>query len=290
MSRHQIIRGIPFPNVSYFKRENIESTLDYPPKDGDIIIASYPKTGTTWLQYIVLQIISKGESFPTFNDLLDKVTPFMEMTGVEAIDNLTGVRIYKHHYRYNMVKKNPKAKVLYTYRNPADTVISFYHFIQGIWEKKIDLDEFFDGFLSGNIEYGRYFEHVMSFLAHKNDDNLMLISYEKLYANPKEGILQIAKFLGDEYYQNLLEDESLLNTILEHTSFDYMKKNLTLELPRQDSSENSASDEKNTVNFFRKGVVGDGKKSLSPDQLRRLREVAKEVMKDSEILQEWFKE
>ncbi|GBO35250.1 Sulfotransferase family cytosolic 1B member 1 [Araneus ventricosus] len=262
--------------------------MDYLPRDGDVIIASYPKTGTTWLQYIVLQITSKGQLFPSFKDVLEKVAPFMGMNGPEVIDNLTGLRVYKHHYRYDMVKKNPKAKVLYIYRNPADTVISLYHFIQGIWEQKIDLDEFFNGFLTGKIEFGRYFEHVLSFLDRKNDDNLLLISYEKLYDDPKDGILRIAKFLGEEYYRNLSEDESLLHKIVECTSFDYMKKNLTLELPHQTPRLPSSEKSKNTINFFRKGVVGDGKHSLSPDQLKVLREVATEVMKGSEVLQDWF--
>ncbi|CAL1272155.1 unnamed protein product [Larinioides sclopetarius] len=189
-----------------------------------------------------------------------------------------------------MVKKNPKAKVLYIYRNPADTVISFYHFMQGVWGEKFDLDEFFDGFLTGNIEYGRYFEHVLSFLDHKNDDNLLLLSYENLHANRKEGILRIAKFLGDKYYRNLSEDESLLNQIVERTSFDYMKKKLTHELPPKTEKDNAPEKSRNTINFFRKGIVGDGKNSLSPEQMKRLQKVATEIMKDSEVLQDWFKE
>ncbi|GBN00843.1 Amine sulfotransferase [Araneus ventricosus] len=262
--------------------------MDYLPRDGDIIIASYPKTGSIWLQYIVLQITSKGQSFPSFKDDLEKVAPFMGMSGPEVIHNLTGVRFYRHHYRYDLVKKNPKAKVLYIYRNPADIVISFHHFIQGVREQKFDLDEIFNEFLIGNIGFGRYFEHVLSYLAHKNDDNLLLISYEKLHSNPKEGILRISKFLGEEYYKNLTEDETLLHKVLECTSFDNMKKHLTIELPRQTPKLSFSEKSKNTINFVRKGVVGDGKNSLSPDQMRRLREMATEVMKGYEVLQDWF--
>ncbi|GBN00838.1 Alcohol sulfotransferase [Araneus ventricosus] len=289
MSRFQVIKGMPFPKVIWFKKENIEGTLEYMPKDDDIIIASYPKTGTTWLQYIVLQITSKGESFPSFNDVLDRVAPFMEMAGPEAIDNLTGLRMYKHHYRYDMVKKNPKAKVLYIYRNPADTFVSFFHFLQNIREEKLNLEELFAGFITGNIEYGSYFEHVLSYLNHKDDDNLLLISYEKLHANPKEGILRIAKFLGVEYYQDLSTDELLLNKIVKNTSFDHMKKNLKLELPHN-NPEKSSEESLNTVNFFRKGVVGDGKNLLSTEHVKRIREKVAEVMKGTEVLKDWIKE
>ncbi|GBO07317.1 hypothetical protein AVEN_250695-1, partial [Araneus ventricosus] len=92
MTRFQMIRGIPFPNVPWFRKQNIEKTMDYVPKNGDIIITSYPKTGTNWLPYIVLQIMSKGESFPSFNDCVYNKVPVMEMTGPEAINNMKGLR------------------------------------------------------------------------------------------------------------------------------------------------------------------------------------------------------
>ncbi|GBN00842.1 Alcohol sulfotransferase [Araneus ventricosus] len=289
MSRFQVIKGIPFPNVPWFKKENIEGTLEYMPKDDDIIIASYPKTGTTWLQYIVLQIISKGECLPSFNDVLDRVAPFMEMTGPEVIDSLKGLRTYKNHYPYNVVKKNPKSKVLYIYRNPEDTFGSIFHFLENALEAKLNLEEFFEGFLTGDIEYGSYFEHVLSYFNHKDDDNLLLVSYEKLHANPKEAILRIAKFLGEKYYLDLSTDESLLNKIVKNTSFDHLKKNIKFELPHN-NPEGSSEKSTNSINLFRKGVVGDGKNLLSAEQMMRLRKKLSEVMKGTEVLKEWIKE
>lgn len=286
--RVQRIRGFPFPKVPWFTKEHIEETLDYESRDGDIIICSYPKTGTTWLQYIVMQILSKGTDFPSFNDALVKVVPFMEMTGKGPIDEMQGLRIYKHHYPFNMIKRNENAKYLYIYRHPEDTFVSFFHFFQNLNEgKAASFDQFFEEFLSNDVEYGRYFEHVLSYLAHKNDENLLLISYEKLYNNRKEEYLRIAKFLGDEYYQNLISDEALSNKIIENTSFDYMKKNLQFIVPG--SEENSEGSVK-TVNFFRKGGVGDGKSKLSPNQIKKLRQLANEIMKDTEELKDWYGE
>ncbi|CAL1271329.1 unnamed protein product [Larinioides sclopetarius] len=288
MSRFQMIRGIPFPNVPWFRKENIEKTMDYVAQNGDIVIASYPKTGTHWLQYIVLQITSKGESYPSFNDCIYNKVPFMEMTGPEAIDNMKDLRIYKNHYRYNMVPKNSKSKVLYIYRNPEDTLVSLYHFLQSSLEEQINFDGFFEGFIAGDIEYGSYFKHVSSYLAHKDDDNLLLVSYEKLHANRREETLRIAKFLGEGYYQCLSDDESLLGKILERTSFEYTKKNLFFTLPRNKTSESSTDESEHVINFFRKGTVGDGKKSLSLDQLKRLQKRVVETIKGKEVLREWL--
>ncbi|XP_035228676.1 sulfotransferase family cytosolic 1B member 1-like isoform X2 [Stegodyphus dumicola] len=282
----QIIRGLPFPAVSWFHKQNIEEALDYIPEDEDIIIASYPKTGTTWLQYIVLQILSNGDSFPTFDDILYRVVPFVEMTGIGAVKALEKPRVYKHHIPYNMVQKNPKSKYLYIYRNPEDTLVSYFYFMQDLRKTELDFNEFFEQFLSGNIGYGRYFEHILSFLEHKDDENLLLISYEKLHKNRRKEILRIAKFLGENYFQQLLENESIINKIIEHTSFDYMKKNLCLTHPAEKEKGETAS----TVACFRKGIVGDGRNVLSAEQQKRLRELTEKIMAGTNVIKEWLEE
>ncbi|GBN58563.1 Sulfotransferase family cytosolic 1B member 1 [Araneus ventricosus] len=279
----QIIRGLPFPKALYFSEKNIEDTLDYVPHDGDIIVASYPKTGTTWLQYIVFQIISKGELFPSFDDCLYKYAPFLEMSGTAVLENMGKPRVYKHHCPYNMVQKNEKAKYIYIYRKPEDTVISYYHFMINLGHEIPEMDEFFEDFISGNIAYGHYFDHALSFFAHKGSENMLLVSYEKLLLNKREEILRIAKYLGEEYFQILSENDSIMEKVLEHTSFDYMKKNLSLTLPDRKGGEQN-------VIFFRKGVSGDGKQSLKPDQLKRLKDVAMERLEGTDLLKEWLDE
>ncbi|GFX88101.1 hypothetical protein TNCV_159161 [Trichonephila clavipes] len=270
---YQSIRGLMFPGGPMFSKKNIEDTLDYVPHDGDIIIASYPKTGTTWLEYIVLQIVSKGELYPDFDEISLKYIPFLEMMGVTVLDQIGNPRICMHHCPYNMVQKNNKAKYLYAYRRPEDTVISYYHFLKNINSIPPGFEEFFERFLSGNIGYGNYFDHVLSFHEHKNDENMLFVCYEKLQLNRRDEILRIAKFLGEEYHQSLIEDEALLENILERTSFDYMKKNLSLTHPKSEKE-----GERKTVNFFRKGVIGDGEKSLSAEQQERLKDMAKKKL------------
>ncbi|GFR06282.1 hypothetical protein TNCT_693711 [Trichonephila clavata] len=283
MDAFQNVRGVIFPGGPIFTKKNIEDTLDYVPHDGDIIIASYPKTGTTWLTYIVMQIVSKGEMYPDFDDCLYKYSPFLEAAGISVLDKMEKPRIYKHHCPYNMVQKNSKAKYLYSYRRPEDTVVSYYHFVSSFESTPPGFDEFFEKFISGNIGYGNYFDHVLSFFAHKNDENMLVVSYEKLQRNRRDEILRIAKFLGEEYHQSLIGDESLLEKILERTSFDYMKKNLSLTHPMSEKG-----GERKTINFFRKGVVGDGKKALSAEQQERLKNMAIKKLQGSELFDEWM--
>lgn len=286
----QIVRGFPFPLSDHFTKKNIEDAMDLIPEDDDIIIATYPKTGTTWIQYIVMQIMSKGEYFPTFADALFKVVPYIEMVGVAAVHAQKKPRIYKHHIDYKLVKKNNKSKVIYTYRNPEDTVVSYYHFSRNMESNfSLDFNEFFDNFVTGKISYGDYFQHVLSFYDHRNDDNLLMVSYEKLHANRKAEILRIAKFLHEEHYQRFLDDEELLNRIILHTSFDYMKKNLTSTHPDTLAGIRPEQPEDNfPKHFFRKGIVGDGKTALSDTQRQVLKEAATKVLKGTSIISEWY--
>ncbi|KAF8787284.1 sulfotransferase 1B1-like [Argiope bruennichi] len=286
--RLQYIRGLPIFHSPRFSKENFEAALDYQPQDGDIIIASYPKTGTTWLQYIVLQILSKGKSFPSFNDLMFKEAPYLEMAGIASIEALKKPRVYKHHFPYNLVKKNEKAKCVYIYRNPEDTVVSFYHHTQSVtFNSDIDFDQYVKDFISANVPYGSYFEHVKSYLDHKDDNNLLILTYEGLHSNTKEEFLKIAKFLGEEYYKALSNDDSLLNKIIKQTSFENMKNNLYYVLP-DTISKDSFKHGPQKVEFFRKGTTGEGKKRLSPEQQDRLREVAEKVLEGTDAMSKWY--
>ena len=46
-----------------FRNHHIDSTIwnDFKFRDDDIIISTYAKTGTTWLQQIVAQLLFNGE-------------------------------------------------------------------------------------------------------------------------------------------------------------------------------------------------------------------------------------
>lgn len=287
----QVINGLPFPYYSEFKRQNIEDTMNYRPKDGDIIITSYPKSGTTWLEYIVLQILSKGKLFPSFDDLTHKIVPFMELTGTAVVDAAAEPRIFKHHVPYNMVQKNPQSKTLYIYRNPEDVVVSYFFFLQSYDETSpLDFNIFFERFINGNIGFGRCFEHVLSFYNHREDPNLMMISYEKLHSDTRAEVLRIAKFLGEQYFKEIVQDEKLLSKIIANTSFENMKTKLYLTHPdcRDDDDPDVKNGKKKTLTFFRKGTTGDGKIFLSEPQKERIRHEMKNVLKGTSVLEEWL--
>ncbi|RWS21534.1 sulfotransferase 1C2-like protein [Leptotrombidium deliense] len=71
-----------FAYPSYLIEKNVRETINWKPRDGDVIVGTFPKSGTTWVQAIVWMIQHNGEgSLPRFNDLNIKLTPYMESIG-----------------------------------------------------------------------------------------------------------------------------------------------------------------------------------------------------------------
>lgn len=60
-------------------------------------------------------------------------------------------------------------------------------------------DDFFELFMEGEVDFGDYFDCLMSWYEHRNDQNVLFLTYEQLKKDTKEYVLKIAKFMGDKY-------------------------------------------------------------------------------------------
>ena len=65
-----IIPGLPQRTKS-FENVRIDSARwdHYVPRKGDVVVATYAKNGTTWMEYIVLHLIHRGPSKPTIHEV-----------------------------------------------------------------------------------------------------------------------------------------------------------------------------------------------------------------------------
>lgn len=285
------IRNFPFPIGPSITEETIMSALDYSPLDDDIIISTYPKTGTTWVQYIVLQLLRGPECLPSVNELTFTVAPYLERTGSSVAETLPSPRFVKFHLPYHLTPHNKKAKYIYTVRNPKDTLVSYYNYHLALAPPLdfVTLDTFFECFMKGEIAYGCFFEHLLSWYPHKDDENVLFVNYEELLSDVRGQILRIAAFLGEEYADALRRNDELLSEIIENTSFSNMKKNVFLTIPDPDdaSLETGGKVKEKTVTFFRKGIQGDWKNYLSDQQRRILDDKAIEKLGETDFIELW---
>ncbi|MGD1805336.1 sulfotransferase domain-containing protein [Dapis sp. BLCC M126] len=246
-----------------FPAEKWDSGLTYKAQARDTFIVTYPKCGTTWTQHIVWMLSHNGDPFPVGKNINLEV-PHLEEVGSNFVKNLSEPRFIKTHLIYDLTPYNPDSKYIYVARNPFDCAVSFYYHTKG-FIKHYDFaegtfDDFFECFMNGEVDWGDYFDHLLSWVEHKNDQNVLFLTYESMKNNPKINIIAIAKFLGDNYVEKI-ENPQIIESILDHTSFTSMSKN---------QSRWSSQRPANMTPFIRQGKVGDWKSHFSVAQTQRL--------------------
>ncbi|KAH7941231.1 hypothetical protein HPB49_011263 [Dermacentor silvarum] len=159
---YRTIGGVFLPK--HFSDEAVLSTLAYRPQPGDLFIVSYPKCGTTWMQNIVYNILMDAEEPKDFLQQALQL-PFLEMQGAEAAVYAPKPAAFKTHLSFQKNPYSPEAKYIYIARNPYDCCVSFYYHTKNIPLYQFEngtFDEFFEIFLQGRVDFGDYFENVLS--------------------------------------------------------------------------------------------------------------------------------
>lgn len=290
-----------------FHEKMIRSALSYQPQPEDVFIVSYPKCGTTWMQHIAYSIFNDGVCPPSMMNFM-KSAPFLEFLGAEGVKEMPRPGAIKTHLPFNKQPYSEKAKYIYVTRNPYDCCVSFYYHTRNFPPYEFEggtFDEFFELFVRGRVDSGDYFDHLMSWYAHRDDPNVLFVTYEDLKKDSKSWILKVADFIGDEYGKKLRDQPAVLELIVSATSLETMKglnkevnkwtENLD-SAPQQELPEairlmkESLGDlwKKPVVgDFVRKGIVGDWRNHFSPEQIERMKERIALKTKGSDVMSLW---
>ena len=248
-----------------FPVEGLDSGQRYRAAAGDVFVASYPKCGTTWAQYIVYLLESGGQPLAA-GQRLDAVFPHLEEVGEDVVRALPEPRLIKTHLPYQRTPWSAQAKYVYVARNPFDCAVSFYHhtrgfvrhydFAEGSWET------FFECFMRGEVDFGDYFDHLVSWWQKRTEHNVLFLTYERMLAAPAEAVRSIAGFLGGPPAE-LARAPEAIDAVVRASGFKEMRK---------DQDRWSSARPADMPAFVRKGVVGDWPNLFSPEQVRRLAE------------------
>jgi aryl sulfotransferase len=258
---------------------HFDSTIwnDFKFRDDDIVIATYGKSGTTWVQQIVAQLLFNGAediSVAELSPWLDLRVPPKEVK-LPAVEAQTHRRFIKTHLPIDALVFSPRAKYLYIGRDGRDVIFSMYNHHANAnerWYQALndspgrvgppipkppsDIRQYFREWLEGDgYPFWPFFENVRSWWEVRDLPNVLMLHFASLKRDLAGEIRRVAGFL------EVPIDEARFPAIVEHCSFDYMKKNATKSTPLGGVFWDGGAE-----TFIHKGVNGRWRDVLSPEE------------------------
>ena len=243
------------PSISWPRKtrelhsHHFDSTIwnDFRFRDDDIVIATYAKSGTTWMQQIIAQLLYGPDDELAVTDMspwLDLRVPPKEVK-LPAVEAQTHRRFLKTHLPVDALVFSPRAKYIYIGRDARDVVWSFHnHHVNAneVWYSALndtpglvgppigpppaDVRQYWREWLDGDgYPFWSYWENIATWWAIRDLPNVMLVHYAELKRDLPGQMRRMAGFL------DIPVDEARWPTIVEYCSFDWMKSHATKSVP-----------------------------------------------------------
>ena len=261
-----------------------------------IWIASYPKSGNTWMRLFIKSYFNSSnikfsldnqlddtivvESFPVerrfeelkinFEDFSDIYKNWLNMQLMINLNNK--INYLKTHNAMCTINNHKFTNVentlgaIYIVRDPRDVLVSYSYFLnRSIDEilKKMTSNNSYEGAELKNKFYkksllGSWSSHYNSW---KKLDGVktILVKYEEMIENPHSTFLKVLIYLKN--LTNIKIDEKKINDTIKQTSFENLKN---LELKEGYKGNLSPNP------FFRSGKVGQWREKLTKEQCQKI--------------------
>lgn len=262
-------------------------------------LASYPKSGNTWLRAFLANLVANRPSplplseLPQYCDDEARADPYTAMAGrpsteldIEALCALrpavqaqlagraTGTLFVKTHNYWGgfgaYPLHNPAVTVggIYVARNPLDVVVSMTHHFGLSLDAAIEFLGNDDTATENEPRWvsqllGSWSTHVASW-AGIDHPNFLLVRYEDLLEKPGKTFAKVAKLVG-------VTDRSRIERAMAHASFATLSK-----IERRDGFIEAS--EKTDARFFRVGRAQQWRQVLSREQILRVIDRHREQM------------
>lgn len=240
----------------------------------DAIQASIPRSGSTWLRFILFQILTGEDA--GFGNIELRLPEIDAHRGIPPILP-SGGRLIKTHEKYRKEYK----KAVYLVRDVRDVILSS-------WVRSIevglapfvsdgDFDSFLLSFLKGKVlPTGSWQEHVHSWLNSPlaENGNLLLVRYEDLRKRPEEVLGGLLQFLG------VTPDAAAIRRAIESNTVQRMraKEDKARKAGEPSSLLGNHKSAEEDGRFVRKGAVGGWRAKLTDAQVKVVQEYAGETL------------
>jgi aryl sulfotransferase len=256
-------------------------------RDDDIVVATYAKSGTTWTQQIVGQLIFAGRPDVDVSEMspwVDLRVPPREVK-LPVIKAQTHRRFLKTHLPVDALVFSPKARYIYIGRDGRDVVWSMWNHharANDAWYAALndtpgragepilpppdDIVQYYHDWLDRDGHpFWPFWENIRSWWNARHLPNVLLVHFSDLKADMEGQIRRIADFLGIDVPANRWA------AILEHCSFDWMKANAARAAPLGGVFWDGGAE-----TFIHKGTNGRWREVLTAEESRKYERLALE--------------
>ncbi|MDJ0715936.1 MAG: sulfotransferase domain-containing protein [Prochloraceae cyanobacterium] len=181
----------------------------------DIFLVSFPKSGNTWLRFLIANAIKvhyniqRQVNFFTIQDIIPDVNFSQNITSPGIFGRSDLPRIIKSHSAYNPYYN----RVILIVRDPRDVLISFYYYTK---ERNLIPDSWTISEFIRERKYGAqaWLEHTRSwYLTFKNGQTIKIFKYEDFLQEPEATLSSLMNLLGIIMTRKSLEEAIELSSI-----------------------------------------------------------------------------
>lgn len=199
----------------------------YEPTTQDIFVVTQMRSGTTWMQQIVYEILHRGEG-----DLGDSghvhlcaVSPWLEAVHGVSVEKTpllgrSAKRLVKTHFPTQLCPFNAEAKYIYVARHPYScftSIVEFLNLMTGPFAPPAS--SLARWYCSDRMWWLSWPDHVAGWWERSEQaGNVLFVHFEEMQKDLASVVRRVARFLDEP----LLEMET--NKIVHKASFQYMKE------------------------------------------------------------------
>ncbi|PIA61853.1 hypothetical protein AQUCO_00200092v1 [Aquilegia coerulea] len=194
------------------------------------------------------------------------------------LSSLPSPRLLRTHLPYAALPESIKksnCKIVYITRNPKDTLVSLWHFMNnsrppGV--NAVSLEVAFKSFCNGVHAFGPFFDHVLDYWKESldNPQKILFMQFEEMKSDPKGQVKKLAAFLGKPFTNDEQVEKVLWRCSLERL------KNLEVNKTGIDPCIGVPNS-----SYFRQGIVGDWKNHFTLEMSKELDEITRIRLENS---------
>ena len=164
---------------------------------GDILLASYPRSGNTWMRYLLANLL-----FPDKKWHINNIAQVIPDLGEPFPDPYLAPspRIFKTHFP----RPVNSCRAIYIYRDGRDVALSFHDYRRKLRGEEVAFSDFLESMLTNGLKFGSWQSHVDSWMNAASGGSLLPVQYESMCRDLVAEMRRVAVFLGHTWSEPMI--------------------------------------------------------------------------------------